>query len=220
MLEFQTVARYAVIGVFAVSLIAALASWLVRTQRVSPFGALGRALRAASEPLIRPVERRLVRAGGNPVHAGWWLVVGVAAAGVVLLSLLNWLGGPLVGAVPALPRGTRGGGWWGVSRPRAWSCCRSSTGWRARCSGPERRSRAARERRWRFSLSPPTTSSSRRWWCGWWPAGSDGFVTPGGCDRPMSSPIGWSSRSAGCSPPAGRGGSTGARSPPGSRSGC
>ena len=107
MLEFQTVARYAVIGVFAVSLIAALASWLVRTQRVSPFGALGRTLRAASEPLIRPVERRLVRAGGNPVHAGWWLVVGVAAAGVVLLSLLNWLAGTLFGAGAAFASGPR-----------------------------------------------------------------------------------------------------------------
>ncbi len=107
MLEFQTVARYAVIGVFAVSLIAALASWLVRTQRVSPFGALGRTLRAASEPLIRPVERRLVRAGGNPVHAGWWLVVGVAAAGVVLLSLLNWLAGSLFGAGAAFAGGPR-----------------------------------------------------------------------------------------------------------------
>jgi YggT family protein len=28
--------------------------------------------------------------GGNPVHAGWWLVVGVAAAGVVLLAALDW----------------------------------------------------------------------------------------------------------------------------------
>src|SRR5207248_6906565 len=82
----QAVARFAVIGVFAVSLVVALASWLVRTQRVSPFGAVGRVLRTASEPLIRPVERRLVRAGGNPVHAGWWLVVGVAAVGVVLRS--------------------------------------------------------------------------------------------------------------------------------------
>jgi len=107
MLEFQTVARYAVIGVFAVSLSAALASWLVRTQRVSPFGALGRTLRAASEPLIRPVERRLVRAGGNPVHAGWWLVVGVAAAGVVLLSLLNWLAGTVFGAGAAFAGGPR-----------------------------------------------------------------------------------------------------------------
>src|SRR2546427_11141164 len=94
MLEFQTVARYAVIGVFAVSLIAALASWLVRTQRVSPFGALGRTLRAASEPLIRPVERRLGRAGGNPVHAGWRLGVGVAAAGGVLLAPPHSLAGP------------------------------------------------------------------------------------------------------------------------------
>src|SRR5256885_11650835 len=105
----QTVARYAVIGVFAVSLIAALASWLVRTQRVSPFGALGRTLRAASEPLIRPVERRLVRAGGNPVHAGWWLVVGVAAAGVVLLSLLNWLAGTLFRAGAAFASRPRRG---------------------------------------------------------------------------------------------------------------
>src|SRR5256714_12710623 len=93
----QVVARYAVIGVFAVSLVVALASWLVRTQRGSPFGALGRALRAASEPLIRPVERRRVRAGGKPAHAGRWLVVGVAAVGVVLLSLLNWLAGELYG---------------------------------------------------------------------------------------------------------------------------
>src|SRR5207253_8504997 len=107
MLGIQTVARYAVSVVFAVSLVAALASWLVRTQRVSPFGALGRALRAASEPLIRPVERRLVRAGGNPVHAGWWLVVGVAAGGVVLLSLLKWLAGELYRAGAAFAGGTR-----------------------------------------------------------------------------------------------------------------
>src|SRR2546423_13089905 len=107
MLEIQTVARYAVIGVFAASLVTALASWLVRTQRVSPFGALGRTLRAASEPLIRPVERRLVRAGGNPVHAGWWLVVGVAATGVVLLSLLKGLAGPPYGAGAAFAGGPR-----------------------------------------------------------------------------------------------------------------
>ena len=105
--EIQAVARYAVIAVFGVSLVAAFASWLVRSQRVSPFGALGRTLRAASEPLIRPVERRLVRAGGNPVHAGWWLVVGVAAVGVVLLSLLNWLAGELYGVGAAFAGGPR-----------------------------------------------------------------------------------------------------------------
>src|SRR5205809_76299 len=74
----------------AVSVLAAVAGWLVRTRRVSPFSALGRALRAASDPLLRPVETRVVRAGGNPVHAGWWLVVGVTAAGVVLVTVWQW----------------------------------------------------------------------------------------------------------------------------------
>jgi YggT family protein len=100
-------ARYLVFGAFGASLLVALASWLVRTRRVSSFGILGRALRAASDPMIRPVERRLVRAGANPVHAGWWLVVVVAAAGVLGLSLLDWLirtGGELVGALAGGPR--------------------------------------------------------------------------------------------------------------------
>ena len=89
--ELQVGLRYLVFAAFAGSALVALASWLVRTRRVSPFGALGRALRTASDPLIRPVETRLVRAGGNPVHAGWWLVVAVAAAGVLLMTLWNWL---------------------------------------------------------------------------------------------------------------------------------
>lgn len=82
--------RYAVFVVFMVALIAAVASWLVRTRRVSPFSQLGRSLKTASDPLITPVERRLVRGGGNPVHAGTWLVVGVAIAGLLLIFGLDW----------------------------------------------------------------------------------------------------------------------------------
>src|ERR1041385_8269239 len=89
--ELQVGIRYVVVAAFAVSVLAAFAGWLVRTRRVSPFSALGRALRAATDPLSRPVETRVVRAGGNPVHAGWWLVVAVAAAGVLLVTLANWL---------------------------------------------------------------------------------------------------------------------------------
>src|SRR5204862_271098 len=70
--ELQVALRYVVFAAFAASGLVALASWLVRTRRISPFGALGRTLRTASDPLIRPIETRLVRAGGNPVHAGWW----------------------------------------------------------------------------------------------------------------------------------------------------
>jgi YggT family protein len=91
MLDLRALARYAVFAAFIVSALVAGAGWVVRTRRVSPFGALGRALRAVSDPLIRPVEARVVRLGGNPVNAGWWLVVVVAIAGVVLLSLLDWV---------------------------------------------------------------------------------------------------------------------------------
>jgi len=89
--QVLTVARYAVFGLVVLAAIAALGSWLVRTRRVSPFSALGRGLRAATDPIVTPVERRLVRMGGNPVHAGGWLIVIIAVAGIVLLSLLGWL---------------------------------------------------------------------------------------------------------------------------------
>src|SRR3989441_5959492 len=103
--ELQVALRYVVFGAFAASVLVALASWLVRTRRISPFGALGRTFRTASDPLIRPIETRLVRAGGNPVHAGWWLVVAVAAAGVLFLSLLNWLVGAAVSLAGAYSAG-------------------------------------------------------------------------------------------------------------------
>src|SRR3989442_6793624 len=85
--ELQVVVRYGVFSLFVLSALVALASWVVRTRRLSPFGPVGRALRGATEPVLRPVERRLVRLGGNPVHAGWWLVVVVAACAQLLPSL-------------------------------------------------------------------------------------------------------------------------------------
>src|SRR5438445_13526506 len=77
--------RYAVLGLVVLAALVALGSWLIRTRRVSPFGVLGRALRAITDPIVKPVERRLVRMGGNPVHAGGGLLVITAVAGVVFL---------------------------------------------------------------------------------------------------------------------------------------
>src|SRR2546425_8035658 len=104
---FQVVVRYGVFSLFVLSALVALASWLVRTRRLSPFGPVGRALRGATEPVLRPVERRLVRLGGNPVHAGWWLVVVVAAGG----GLLPWLLDLIIHTPGA-------GGGWGAEGPR------------------------------------------------------------------------------------------------------
>jgi len=65
--------------------------WLVRTRRLNPFGALAGFLRTTVRPLMGPVERRIVRAGGNPAAVPWWTLVVVVLAGVVLLSLLDFV---------------------------------------------------------------------------------------------------------------------------------
>lgn len=83
--------RYIVFGLVALAALIALGSWLVRTRRVSPFSAVGRTLRTLTEPVMRPMERRMVRMGGNPTHAGGWLVVLAAVAGIILVSLAGWL---------------------------------------------------------------------------------------------------------------------------------
>src|SRR5436309_13778775 len=103
--ELQVALRYVVFAAFAASVLVALASWLVRTRRISPFGALGRTPRAASDPLIRPIEARLARAGGNPVHAGWWLAVRVAVVAVVFITRWTWLGDSAVSVAAAYPDG-------------------------------------------------------------------------------------------------------------------
>src|SRR6266700_2964072 len=105
--DLHTLARYTVFAAFSLSVLVALASWLVRARHVSPFGALGRMLRAVSDPVIRPVEGRLVRLGGNPVNAGWWLVVVMAIGGVVLLSLMDWIVGTFYGLSRAAGGGPR-----------------------------------------------------------------------------------------------------------------
>ena len=108
MLQFQAVLRYSTFGLVVLSAIVALGSWLVRTRRVSPFGVLGRTLRSVTDPIVRPVERRLVRMGGNPTQAGGWLVVITAVAGIVLLSLAGWLVGTFQAASATASGGPRG----------------------------------------------------------------------------------------------------------------
>lgn len=85
------IVRYVVFGVFLLAVVVALLSWLVRTRRVSPFSAIGRGMRQMTDPLLRPIEHLVVRRGGNPVQAGWWLVILVAVIGVLVVSLAQWL---------------------------------------------------------------------------------------------------------------------------------
>ncbi len=83
--------RMALLGVAAVLFVIAELDSLVRSRKISPFGAVGRFMRNSIDPLLKPVERRVVRAGGMPQQAPWWALGAVVLAGILLLSLLAFL---------------------------------------------------------------------------------------------------------------------------------
>jgi len=82
--------------------------WAVRTRRLSPFGPVARFFRSTVDPMIAPVERRVVRAGGLPTNAPWWALAAVVVGGIVLLSLLGFIGAYILAIGAALSGGPRG----------------------------------------------------------------------------------------------------------------
>jgi YggT family protein len=100
--------RVVVFIVAAAALVIFGIDWLVRTRRLNPFGAVARFFRRAVDPLIVPVEQRVVRAGGLPSSAPWWALVVVVLGGLVLLALLEFVRGQVAFAVSAGGAGTRG----------------------------------------------------------------------------------------------------------------
>jgi YggT family protein len=85
------VARALVILALSYASIVAVTYWAVRTRRINPFGAWPRFTRRISEPILLPLERRVIRAGGSPQDASLWLLGLVIVAGLLLLSLVHWL---------------------------------------------------------------------------------------------------------------------------------
>jgi len=73
------------------SLLVAVGSWAVTTRRISPFSRLARVIRGVSDPVLTPVERWLVARGRNPQDAPWWLLGIVVVAGILVLTIFQWL---------------------------------------------------------------------------------------------------------------------------------
>jgi len=65
--------------------------WAVRTRKISPFNAIARFCRSTIDPLIAPIERKVVRAGGTPAAAPLWALAGVVVGGIVLLTFLDFI---------------------------------------------------------------------------------------------------------------------------------
>ena len=64
LLALDYVARALVILALSYASIVAVTYWAVRTRRLGPFSRVSRFFRTNIDPLMAPVERRVVRAGG------------------------------------------------------------------------------------------------------------------------------------------------------------
>jgi YggT family protein len=102
------VLRTAFFSVAAALAVVCGVDWLVRTRRIAPFGAVARFMRSNVDPLLAPVERRVVRAGGLPSSAPWWALVAVVVAGIVVLGALDFIRGQVAYTYFAFQSGPSG----------------------------------------------------------------------------------------------------------------
>ena len=96
-----TAVRAIVVVALVYASVVALTHWAVRRRRIGPFGPWPRLVRKLSDPVLLPLERRVIRFGGSPQDAPLWLLGIVVVGGLVLLSLTNWILG-MVGTLGAL----------------------------------------------------------------------------------------------------------------------
>jgi YggT family protein len=89
--NLEVVARFLVLAALAYAVMVAATTWAVRRRHIGPFGAWPKFVRRISDPILRPLERRMVRLGGNPQDASLWLVGIVVIGGLILISLVQWL---------------------------------------------------------------------------------------------------------------------------------
>ena len=97
--------RIVVVSLFLASAVIALTHWAVRQGHLGAFGAWPRLVRRVSDPVLQPLERRLVRGGRNPQDAPLWLAGIILVGGLVLL----WLARSLAGVVVNLRHAAGGG---------------------------------------------------------------------------------------------------------------
>jgi YggT family protein len=85
------VLRIALLVAGGIFLVIAMLDWSVRTRRINPFSGVARFCRRVIDPMLMPIESRVVRAGGIPSQAPWWGLAAVVVMGVLLIVALQWV---------------------------------------------------------------------------------------------------------------------------------
>ncbi len=89
-MEFA-ILRYTVFGVLVLATAAAVASWAVRTRRINPFSKWASFIRRSTDPILKPIEGKILQRGGNPQTAEWWLLGGTIVGGILVISMAGWI---------------------------------------------------------------------------------------------------------------------------------
>jgi YggT family protein len=89
--------RGVILTALAAAGVVAATHWAVRGKRLQPFGGWPRLVRRASDPVLVPVERRIVRYGANPQDAPYWLLGIVVVGGLIVLWLFRLATNSIVG---------------------------------------------------------------------------------------------------------------------------
>jgi YggT family protein len=85
------VARVVFLALAVVATAVCVTDWAVRTRRISPFSGIARFFRGSIDPLLAPIERRIVRSGGIPSNAPCWGLGVIVLAGIVVIWLLGFV---------------------------------------------------------------------------------------------------------------------------------
>lgn len=86
----QELTRYTVLALVAVAALLAFAAMAVQRRMINPFSRPARLIRDVSDPFIKPIERRVLRSGGNPQQAPLWLLGLAIVLGIVLITAVDW----------------------------------------------------------------------------------------------------------------------------------
>jgi YggT family protein len=100
--------RFLIFAAAVVATAAALAALAVQTRRIAPFGRTARLIRRLTDPLLVPIERRLLRTRLNPHHAPWWLIGITIFVGILVLTAVEWIAIEAVTLRAAVAAGSRG----------------------------------------------------------------------------------------------------------------
>ena len=103
-----SVSRIAFLVLAVVVTAVCVVDWAVRTRRINPFSGVARFFRGSIDPLLAPIERRIVRSGGLPSNAPWWALAVVVLSGIAVIWLLGFVRSQAMAVAFATDSGPRG----------------------------------------------------------------------------------------------------------------